>query len=308
MGVNKHIWTLLICLLLSQANAQSDSSAIPKDSVTAIDYKKRLRRVNYAAGGLYVVSMVGLYHLWYANSELVSFHWFDDNKQWLQVDKVGHAYSAYHIARTASRVYYFAGVPEEKSVYWGAAAGFIFLTPIEFFDGFSATYGASWGDLVANTIGCAMLPAQYALWKEERIQFKWSFSRSGYAHQRPNLLGRNLQEEMLKDYNGQTYWLAVSPGYWEAVHKATKWPKWLNIAVGYGGDQMVYADPTQNSMLGWQHSRQWYLAPDVRFTAIKSNSKWVRSALFLLDMIHLPSPALEYRVRGQQFIWHWVHF
>jgi hypothetical protein len=41
---------------------------------------------------------------------------------------------------------------------------------------------------------------------------------------------------MLKDYNGQTYWLSVN------LHipspKAQK-TQWLNLAIGYGADGMI---------------------------------------------------------------------
>ncbi len=39
--------------------------------------------------------MVGLYSAWYSNYPQTNFHFFNDNNEWKQVDKVGHAYSAY---------------------------------------------------------------------------------------------------------------------------------------------------------------------------------------------------------------------
>jgi hypothetical protein len=50
------------------------------------------------------------------------------------------------------------------------------------------------------------------------------FSYHAYAQYRPNVLGSSLAEQMLKDYNGQTYWLSI---YTPSI-KAQN-PKWLNL-------------------------------------------------------------------------------
>ncbi len=58
-----------------------------------------------------------------------------------------------------------------------------------------------------------------------------------WAQQRPETLGKSLQRtNILKDYNGQTIWLSFN------IHSFTKdsfLPKWLSLAVGYGGE--IYA-------------------------------------------------------------------
>jgi hypothetical protein len=60
-------------------------------------------------------------------------------------------------------------------------------------------------DIIANASGTAL----FVLWKEQRITPKFSFHTTQYAQYRPNVLGSSLAEQMLKDYNGQTYWLSV---------------------------------------------------------------------------------------------------
>jgi hypothetical protein len=44
----------------------------------------------------------------------------------------------------------------------------------------------------------------------KRITPKFSFHTTQYAQYRPNVLGSSLAEQILKDYNGQTYWLSVN--------------------------------------------------------------------------------------------------
>jgi hypothetical protein len=79
--------------------------------------------------------------------------------------------------------------------------------------------GAS-GDIIANASGTALFVSQELLWKEQRITPK--FHTTQYAQYRPNVLGSSLAEQMLKDYNGQTYWLSVNL---HSFYKGSKIPK-----------------------------------------------------------------------------------
>jgi hypothetical protein len=97
--------------------------------------------------------------------------------------------------------------------------------------------------------------------------------------------------------------------------KHSKLPSWLNIAVGYGADGMFgsksndWVDPVTGEVVDLNHIprlRQWYLAPDIDFTRIKTNKKWVRSVFYALNAIKLPAPALvlsngNLRVHGFYF-------
>ena len=160
--------------------------------------------------------------------------------------------------------------------------------PIEIFDGFSDGYGASAGDLLADAAGPAFFLGQKLAWNEIRIHPKFSFRRTGYAQLRPELLGDNLLSEVVKDYNGQTYWLSFD------VDKFRAFPAWLNLAVGYGAHDMIYARDRQNQQQGYQPYRQYYVALDFHLTAIRSRSPWIKALLYLLNTVKLPSPALEF--------------
>ena len=99
---------------------------------------------------------------------------------------------------------------------------------------------------------------------------KYSFHQTKYAKQNPDKLGNRLLEEVLKDYNGQTYWLSANL---HSFFKDSKIPKWLNVAVGYGGEGMLsgmkYID---NQLLIVNRYRQFYLSLDVDLATIKTNS------------------------------------
>ena len=77
-------------------------------------------------------------------------------------------------------------------------------TIIEVLDGFSYGWGASSGDLIANTTGSLFAIGQALKWNEQRIQLKYSYKPSEWADMNPEKLGNNHLERALKDYNGQT--------------------------------------------------------------------------------------------------------
>lgn len=255
--------------------------------------KKRLRFLAIGSGVGYGVTLAGLNHLWYKDAERQSFRFFDDNAEWKQVDKLGHFYSSFYFSYASAKALRWCNVPPKRSDLIGALTGFAVLVPIEVMDGFSDAYGASTGDLIANAAGAAFYLGQTRLWNEVRIYPKFSFHRTNYAHLRPGTLGDNLASELLKDYNGQTYWLSVD------MDKFMRFPKWLNIAVGYGAQGMVYARDHQNIEQGFGDPyRQYYLSIDFDVTAIRTRSKVVSTLLFLVNMIKLPSPALEFSRHG----------
>lgn len=271
------------------------SDSLATDSVD----QKKVRQVALVAAGVYGVALYGLNEAWYDDFPRSGFHFFNDNAEWKQLDKVGHFYSAFHISSTGIHLLKQAGLPSGKARFWGGMMGVMILTPIEILDGFSEEYGASWGDIIANSAGSAVAMGQHLLWDEVRIKPKFSFSSSGYAAQRPNVLGDGFHEEFLKDYNGQTYWLSFDL---HAFTEGRKLPKWLNIALGYGAENLIYANDLQNERSGFDPYRQYYLALDLDLSHFKSKSKFVNTLIYLVDLIHLPAPALEYnRVQGWKF-------
>jgi hypothetical protein len=257
--------------------------------------KKKLHNRILVASGIYTIGMVGLNEVWYKNEPREAFHFFNDNREWKQVDKIGHFYSAFYISAFSASAINGCGVSPKKSAAYGALTGFVALFTIEVLDGYSAAYGASLGDLLANTAGSSFYWGQQTLWREVRIQPKFSFHSTNFAAQRPNVLGDGLATELLKDYNGQTYWLSVD------MDKFMSFPKWLNLAVGYGAEAMIYARDEQNELAGLLPYRQYYLSIDFDFRYVRTRSKVLRTALNILSSIKFPAPALEFSNRGMRF-------
>jgi hypothetical protein len=105
-------------------------------------------------------------------------------------------------------------------------------------------------------------------------------------------LGDSWSSKILKDYNGQTHWLSVD------VDRFIKFPKWLNIAVGYGAEKMIYARDEQNIKVNLDPYRQYYLSIDFDLTSIKTKSKTIKTLIFIVNMIKLPAPAIEFSRKG----------
>jgi len=292
MEVNK--WIILFLFIPALGISQVRDSAYHYNN-------KRLRHFTIASSIAYSATLVGLNNLWYNGSPKQHFRFFNDHKEWKQVDKLGHLYSSFYLSYATARALQWCSLPQRKANIAGSIAGFALLLPIEVFDGFSEAYGASVGDIVANAAGSSLYLFQTTLWQEIRIQPKFSFTPSSYAALRPNLLGKNLSEEILKDYNGQTYWLSID------ADKFIRFPKWLNIAFGYGANGMIYARSEQNIQAGYPgHYRQFYVSLDWDLTAINTKSKAVRTLLFIVNMLKLPAPTLE--VSNKTLTFHTLHF
>ena len=165
---------------------------------------KRLKRVIIAETSIYGATMLGLNQLWYKDYPREHFHFFNDNKEWLQIDKAGHVFSAYYLGLVGIEALNWAGVNKTKSNWLGGALGFVFLSSIEVFDGFSQGWGFSNGDMIANTSGYVLAAGQQQLFKKQIAMLKVSFQASPYAQARPNVLGSGFSERIMKDYNGQT--------------------------------------------------------------------------------------------------------
>jgi hypothetical protein len=259
--------------------SQTDSTALNK---------RKLRTFLIASGAGYSAGLITLNHVWYKDTERQSFRFFNDNAEWKQMDKAGHTFSSFYLSDVASRMLKSCGVPGRKADLYGALSGFLLTLPIEVLDGFSDGYGASGGDVVADAVGPAIFLGQQLLWREIRVRPKFSFHRTGYAPLRPSLLGDNLLSEVVKDYNGQTYWLSVD------VDKFTPFPKWLNVSVGYGAQGMVYARDTDNIVEGFQPHRQYYLGFDLDLSGIRTRSKVLKTLLYFVSAVRLPAPAVQF--------------
>ncbi|MEI8201899.1 MAG: DUF2279 domain-containing protein [Bacteroidota bacterium] len=300
--MQRKAFLFLLCWLMLNAASQAQTDSLQfKNTIN----KKRLSGVLTTEAVLYSGSIAGLYTLWYQKYPQSSFHFFNDNQEWLYMDKMGHLATSYYIGKIGYESLKWAGLNNTKAAWYGGGLGFVYQTSIEVLDGFSKQWGFSLGDMTSNFLGSALFISQQLLWKEQKVMLKWSYSASKYAKYNPNLLGSNWKETWLKDYNGQTYWLSFN------IHSILKensaFPKWLNVAVGYGADGMIGASSNPADLPYFKRYSQWYLSADIDLTRITTRSKFLNLLFQTIGFIKIPLPTLEYNPVNN-FSFHLLHF
>ncbi len=262
--------------------------------------KPRRNSVVISEAALASITLIGLNQLWYADYEKSALHAINDNNEWLQLDKFGHVFSSYQLGKFGADALQWSGVNKKGQLIYGGTLGFVFLSTVEIFDGYSEEWGFSWGDVAANGLGTGLYIGQELLWNEQRISLKFSFHQTKYASQNPEKLGNGFQEQLLKDYNGQTYWLSVNL---KSFFNESKLPSWLNIAFGYGAEGMLSGvkDIDNQLLTNTNRYRQYYLSFDVNLENIKTNSHVLKTVLSIFNTIKVPFPALEFTQKGCVF-------
>ncbi|MGB0430904.1 MAG: DUF2279 domain-containing protein [Bacteroidia bacterium] len=306
--------TITLCSLISFAQKPLATTPYRNDSFNL----KRARSVVALEAGIATSASTGLYFLWYSGYEQSRFHWIDDNYGWLQIDKFGHTVTNYHLVSFCYNMNRWAGMKQNRAMLIGAGIAIGFQTAVEYFDGLSAAWGASGGDLIANFTGAGTYIAQEYLWSEQRIIWKYSFKNGDYSAynstvntRADQLFGTAVYESFLKDYNGQTYWLSINP---RSFSNGMDWmPKWLNVAVGYSGEGMLGANwnvwyDKAGCYNNYEHIpryRQYYLSFDVDWERIPTKSRLLKALAPYLNIVKVPFPTLEYSsvngFRGKAF-------
>jgi hypothetical protein len=280
------------------------------------------------------------YTSWYRQFDRDKFHFFNDNQEWLQMDKAGHIFSTYSECSITYGVYRWAGLSPRKSTWISVLYGMSIQTSLEMADAFSKKWGFSLGDYAANIAGASIFASQALLWKEQRIQFKVSsqpkrypdtpiFSKDGQysmplsARTDELLGGNNYILSFLKDYNEQSIWASVNPSSF--LPKDNRFPKWLNIAVGYSGENMFVGDNAYTWTQGsdskgipkgtvfqidakqFPRYRQYLLSFDLDLTKVKVKNRFLKTFFYTFSSIKIPSPTLEINSLGK-VKGHWFYF
>ena len=317
------------------------SNYIKQDTLS---HKQKVIRKSILLGSLGAYSLGSLTFLdllWYQPYKTSSFHFYNDNSEWCQMDKCGHTFTTYNSARLIMEAMdwagfeaspfnaslgslstgglKWAGFTRKQSIIIGEVFGLLYMSSVEIMDGFSSKWGFSWGDEVANVSGGLLFSLQQYYWKEQRFQLKFSYHPTSYPSYRPNELGSNWAERIIKDYNGQTYWLSINVASF--LKKETHFPKWINVSFGYGAKDMVSGqknvivypggitavNPVKNqseiimangnSYYFYQY-RQFYFSLDVDFTKIKTKSRVLKSIFSVVNGFKIPFPTIEYSKNG----------
>lgn len=283
---------VLFLFLISYLNTTAQSSFF---NASDTFNKKRVLAVNTIEISLWSSSLAVLSQAWYKEFPQTKFHFYNDNAEWLQMDKCGHVFASYQESKSLAYLYRWTGMKKKSAVLLGTGLAVGFQSTIEYLDGLSAGWGFSPGDEIANVSGGLLFGIQQYFWDQQFILCKQSYSPTQYAQLRPNELGRNFAERYLKDYNGQTYWLSFSP---KLLWKQAPIPNWLLLSVGYGidgkleGMNNVY---TASNGITYTAHREYYVSLDIDLRKLPIKRKWVKNILRPLNAIKIPLPTLHWK-------------
>jgi|TARA_B110000467_G_scaffold18308_1_gene15993 hypothetical protein len=286
---------ILICIIFFSnfLFSQTDSNLI------LVNKDHKLRNIIIFEASTYSLAIVGFNELWYKNYEKSRFHFINDNASWLQMDKMGHLATSYYSGVVGIKAYKWTGLNSNKAIWIGGLSGTFFNTTIEILDGFSANWGASVGDLVANSLGSMLAISQELYWKNQRIQIRYSYSRSDISNNNTDLFGDSFIQRSLKDYNGQTYWLSCNINSFLNTNYI---PKWLNFAIGHSANGMMAASNQTND----NRVRQFLLSFDIDLSRIEFENKFINTLIHTFGFIKIPLPTLEFS--NSNFKFHPIYF
>lgn len=252
----------------------------------------------------YTITLLMLRKQWYKKK--VPFHSFNDNAEWLQMDKVGHAATAYCMSRGGYELMRWSGVNERASILTGGLLALLFQTTLEVYDGHAEGWGFSKGDMLANVAGTALFVGQQYGTGQQVVSMKYGFRKTIFPPYRPNLLGKTTGQQMLKDYNGQQYWLSVNLA--SVLPVGPSFPRWLNLDFGYSGSGMIggHENPRvidkEGNEVKFTRYRQFFISPDADLSRIGTFSPSLQRFIGTVQFFKIPAPSLEFnRVKGLRF-------
>lgn len=246
---------------------------------------------NTAIGATYVGSMTVLYQTWYRDFTFEHFHFFNDLSEWKGMDKLGHATSSWWASQWLFTSHQTLGLQNENLVLKSTLIPLCFMTTIEAFDGFSSGWGFSIGDMAANFAGAGLFYIQQQHFNEQRILLKYSYHQTNFAKRRPEILGKSNVENMLKDYNGQTYWMSVP----------LKRKGWFCLSLGYGASGMLggrdniwIKDNVVNDFSSTERYSTWSMSIDIDLLKLPIRGKLWKTFASSFRFIKLPAPAIQW--------------
>jgi len=276
-----------------------------------MSFTRNKRNFIYFSAIAYAITLLWLSSTWY--NSYTNFHFFNDLFEWEYLDKLGHAFASFHLGLF---FYKILGDPENLNPSlrkkWICCSGFALLLPIEILDGFSMNYGASPIDLVANAFGCIYCYAHVSYNFFYSTQPKFSFYPTVYSSWRPELLGSNFSQQILKDYNGQTYWLSVDIN---SILERNILPNWLMLTVGYGAQGLLGGHDNvwkaeDGKIIDYTHvfrARRIFISIDINATVLRNRNKVFSYFFAPFVLLKFPAPAIEFNLeRGVVF--HPIYF
>lgn len=303
--------TLLLLGLLRSA-VTIDSLPVKPDNVltrpeadsTQLSAKAKPARLwTIAASSLLTLGSTYAYleKTWW-NGRGVPFH-FDEGRDLTYasgLDKVAHLAGGVFVSEVYYNAFRWAGVSERKAEWLALGSAAFVEVGIELKDAYSPTYGFSWRDVAAGTLGGFWPMAQTRSGFLHDAQWKVSYWQRTpkYFTER----GIPRQRVSIDDYLNQTYWFSFSPERFGNDHWQRAWPDWLQVSIGMGLEAETWS--VRHDGLGGRH--EWYVAPDINLVKLfRPRSTSAKALVNLLKYVKIPAPTLQL---GPKLRWYWLFF
>jgi hypothetical protein len=276
--------SLILNKNLLYATSQTDSS------------KTIIKIINIGVPSTAVISLVGINEVWYKNYARSDFHFFDDLKEWNGMDKIGHACTSYQLNKVSHSLFKKNNI--KKPLLKSSVYTFGYMLGVELLDGYSTEWGFSIYDVIGNGLGTMLYTFQERKFKNQPFKIKFSSHKSTYASCRPSLLGENRLQQILKDYNGQTYWLTFN--YNELWNKRIKLFDYIDFAFGYSIDgftgghnnpEISSCNCLINDCNNLKRTSQFIFSVDLNTSKIKNKHPILGKFLLPFDIVKIPFPA-----------------
>src|SRR5689334_21997922 len=111
------------------------------DSISSATSTTRRWIIGAGTAATYASTLIVLNEAWYKDYPKSSFHTFNDGGEWLQMDKIGHGWTAYNSSRLGYSLWRWSGVSPRAAVWLGTSSSLAYMLSIEYLDGRSAEWG-----------------------------------------------------------------------------------------------------------------------------------------------------------------------
>jgi hypothetical protein len=285
------IRTAAVVMVLSCMCHLAPAQSQPVDDTTGVNGTRLAIVAGSAAAGITAIHLYQQNAWW--KEHRTSFHFREDLVYACNIDKVGHLYGAQLITFLFSKSLQWANLSEASSLIWGASAATLFQTYVEIEDGFSEYWGFDRVDFAADVAGAWYPVLQHYVPAMKNVQLRFSYAPKDAGG--PSAIAGQTKT-IIDDYEGQTFWLTVTPHTWLPEGKRW-WPSFLGIAVGLAVRNNVSPD----------RYLAWYIAPELDFRyIIPRDTEFLRIVGEALNFLHLPMPAV--RLGPGSMVWYGLYF
>lgn len=215
----------------------------------------------------------------------------------LNLDKMGHFASGVALGEFFYESYYWTGLSEFHSYLFAGLSASLTHVGIDIKDGFSPSWGFSFFDVFAGSLG-----GFYPMAKRYIPAFKYFDLKMSYWINTKAYYRQSETKIFTDDYVNQTYWLSLKVYRLLPTPARKYYPDWLAFAVGLSIDEGVFVNGVGKG------KREIYLALDYDLEAFKPKKNWSRLLVKSLNYIKFPAPSIQVYPETKFFLTYPIQF